>query len=102
MAVVGLIDEDVCGEGWESGGDFPDVEVVDFEDAVDSVEVSVDGGDVGASGCGFEEDPPGVTDQSPAGFGHQHGHDECGDGVGAGPAGDQDDQTGDGGGDEGE
>ena len=31
---MGLVDENVCGEGWESRSDFPDVEVMDLEDAV--------------------------------------------------------------------
>ena len=49
---------------------------------------------------GFEEDAPGIADQSPAGFGHQAGDDEGGDGVSPHPAGQDHKQASDGGGDE--
>ena len=66
VTVVAAIYEDVSRERGEARRDFPDVEVVHIAHAVDCVQVGVDGGDVDATGSGFEEDPPRFADQSPA------------------------------------
>jgi hypothetical protein len=68
VAVVAAIDQDVGGQGRKAGRDFPDVEVVHVAYAVDCVEVGVDGGDVDSTWGGFEEDPPGLANEFPAGF----------------------------------
>lgn len=49
VAVMFVVDQQVGGQGREAGGDFPYVQVVDLQDAVDCMQVAVDGGDVGAA-----------------------------------------------------
>jgi hypothetical protein len=53
-------------------------------------------------GVASREDPPGLTDEFPASFRHQSGHDQSGDGVSASPASEHDDEAGESVGDEGE
>ncbi len=100
VAVGVLIDGHVGGEGGEAGGDFPDVEVVDFDDAGLGGEGLADGVGVDPLRCGFEEDAPGGFHQSVAGVDHQPGDQERDDRVGAVKAGEKDHAGGDRGSDE--
>ena len=73
VAVGVGVDQDVRGQGWESGGDFPDVEVVNLDDAWLAGERSADLVRVDALGGGLEEDPGGGLHQRGAGADHQPG-----------------------------
>ena len=53
VAVVPDCHQDVRRQRGEPGGDLPDVEVVDLDDAVDRADVPLDGGDIGVPGCGL-------------------------------------------------
>jgi hypothetical protein len=53
VAVVIRVDQHVGGKGREAGGDFPDMQVVDLEDALDGMQVMVDRGGISAARGGF-------------------------------------------------
>ena len=73
VAVGVGVDQDVRGQGGESGGDFPDVEVVNLDDAWLASERSADLVRLDAFGGGLEEDPGGGLHQRVAGADHQPG-----------------------------
>src|SRR6476659_10272961 len=96
-----LADGDVGGKGGEFGGDLPDVQVVDLDDARLFGHHAADPVGVELLGRGLEEDPPRVTQQPDRRAQHQAGNQQRGDRVGAVEAGQQDHRRGDRGADEG-
>ena len=101
VAVGVRLDDDVGGEGRELGGDLPDVQVVDLDDAGLLGHPPADPVGVEALRRGLEEDPAGVAQQAVGGAQHQSGDQQRGDRVGPVEAGEQDDRGGDRGADEG-
>ena len=100
VAVAGGVDQDVRGQRRHPGRDVPDVQVVDLGDAGPVGHGRADQVRVEALRGAFEEDPAGLPDQAVPGLDHQRGHDQRGEGVGAGEPGEHDDEPGDRGGDE--
>ena len=90
MTVLVPADEDMGGEGREARGDGPDVEVVDFDNAIGGCHLLAYFPGVQAAGRGFEQDvgrvpkelPRAAQDQEPDGYADQ--------GVGIAPAGKDD------------
>src|SRR4051812_28329262 len=64
-------------------------------DVVDLGEVMANVAKVDLFGCGFEQDPAGIPQETVGGLEHQGDHDEGGNGVGPRVAGGQDDDAGD-------
>ena len=94
------LDEDVCGEGGESRGDLPDVQVVHVDHSGLGGQCPADVVDVDAFGCCFEEDASAGPEQPVGGAEHQRGDEQRRDRVGPVKAGREDDDGGDGGSDE--
>lgn len=68
------VDFDVSAERDEAGGEGPDVEVMEGEDAGDGAGVPFDGGGIEAGRCAFEEDGDGVAQEEEG-----SGDDKCAD-----------------------
>ncbi len=85
-----VADGDVAGESVGVGGEAPDVEVVDTEDAGDLLDGGADLGDLEALGGALEEDVEGLADDAGAGPEDEAGDDEGEDGVDPGEAGEED------------
>jgi hypothetical protein len=100
VAVGVGVDQDVRGQGRESGGDFPDVEVVDLDDAGLAGELLVRFGRVDASGAASRKIRAEAFTERVAGADHEPGDQQRDDRVGALEAGGEDHDGGDRGADE--
>src|SRR5215211_4948469 len=90
VAVFLTADEDVGGEGRESRGDGPDMEVVDLDNALGCCHLSADFFGVQATGCRFEQDVCRVSEECPGAAQDQDPDGDADQGVGVAPAGEDD------------
>src|SRR6185437_1057979 len=97
---AGVLDDDVRGQRWLTGGDGPGVQVVYSQDVRHSGQVGAEVLQVHALGGGFKQHPAGVAQQPPRRLDHQSDDEERGDRVDAGEPGGHDDDPGDDGADE--
>jgi predicted ester cyclase len=92
VAVVAPLDENVRRERGEPGGDRPDVEVVDLDDARSLGQAPTEPTRVDAGWRTFEQDVHGVTDHAPGACEDEDRDQGAGERIGVAPAGEEDDE----------